>query len=318
MPCPYSRMMEPLHCMKVVARRTGLTPDLIRVWERRYSAVTPARSRTRRRLYSEPEILRLQLLRDVTRAGHGIGQIARLEEDDLRALLRKEPATMEAVGTIPPPPPRDHFAEGLAAILRLDAEALEAVLSRAASELGRLALLEQVLAPLIDRIGDLWQKGELRIANEHMATAVIRAFLTGLTRFHALPEGAPRILVTTPVGHVHELGAILAAVAAHHQGWRVTYLGPSLPAEEIAGAALQHRVRAVALSLVYPEDDPSLETEFTHLRRLLPPCVALLVGGRAAPAYRALIENLEIISPPDLSAFRSKLDELQKKKLPRC
>lgn len=312
--------MEPLHCMRVAARRTGLTPDLIRVWERRYGAVTPARSQTRRRLYSEAEIARLQLLRDATRAGHGIGQIARLTEEELRGLLRAEERTLGEAepasrGGSPPNAP-DFVAAGMAAIRQLDAEGLQSRLSQAAARLGQWALLEQVLVPLIQQVGDLWQHGSLRMANEHLATAVIRTFLTVHTGACALPQSAPRLLVTTPPGQLHELGAILVAVAASNQGWRATYLGPSLPAEEIAGAALLHHARAVALSLVYPEDDPLLESELRRLRHLLPPDVALLVGGRAARAYRPLLENLAAIELHDLAALRSSLEALRRTKPP--
>ena len=79
------------------------------------------------------------------------------------------------------------------------------------------------------------------------------------------------LVVATPAGQIHELGALLVGAAAANLGWHVTYLGASLPAAEIAGAARQNRARAVALSLVYPEDDPRLEGELTRLRESLPP-----------------------------------------------
>ena len=95
-------------------------------------------------------------------------------------------------------------------------------------------------------------------------------------------------------------------------GWHVTYLGASLPAAEIAGAARQNRARAVALSLVYPEDDPRLEGELTLLRELLPPEVALLTGGRAMPAYLDAIEKIGAVQMKDLSNLSSTLDDLRK------
>jgi MerR family transcriptional regulator, light-induced transcriptional regulator len=306
--------MDSLHSMGVVTRRTGLKPDLIRVWERRYGAVTPTRSQARQRLYSESEILRLQMLPDATRAGYGIGRIAHLSEEKLRTLSHpdlmhgrraaKAVARAKAVG-------RDPLEAGLAAIRRLDARALEDALDEAASELGQCALLEQVIVPLLRTVGALWQRGSLRVASEHMATAVIRGCLADLARTCSLPANAPRLLVATPSGHVHELGAQLVAVAAGQQGWRVIYVGPSLPAEEIAGAARLQGVRAVAVSLVYPEDDPLLEAELRRLRRLLPQEVPLLVGGRAAPAYQGLLREIAAIQLRDLAALRSQLDVLR-------
>src|SRR5436305_13638358 len=90
----------PRHPIGLVARRTGLKPDLIGAWERRYNAVAPGRSATRRRFYSDADIERLQLLSRVVRTGRGISQVAGLPDEALRALLAEEPAA-EA----PPPIP---------------------------------------------------------------------------------------------------------------------------------------------------------------------------------------------------------------------
>jgi methylmalonyl-CoA mutase cobalamin-binding subunit len=122
------------------------------------------------------------------------------------------------------------------------------------------------------------------------------------------------LVVATPSGQLHELGALLVGAAAANLGWHVTYLGASLPAAEIAGAARQNRARAVALSLVYPEDDPRLEGELSRLRELLPPEVALLAGGRAMPAYRAILARLGATLISDLRQLCAELDELSRPK----
>ncbi|HTI70019.1 MAG TPA: cobalamin-dependent protein, partial [Candidatus Limnocylindria bacterium] len=129
-------------------------------------------------------------------------------------------------------------------------------------------------------------------------------------------DTAPVLVVATPAGQVHELGALLAAAAAANLGWHVTYLGASLPAAEIAGAARQSRARAVALSLVYPEDDPRMEGELTRLRESLPPAVTLLVGGRAAPAYRNTLKRIGAVQINDLARFGEALDGLRKPAAP--
>ena len=86
--------------MKVVARRTGLSPHVIRMWEKRYGVVAPARTETRRRLYTEADITRLGLLRQATLLGYSISRIAALPTEQLRALVNEEAATA------PPVPPR--------------------------------------------------------------------------------------------------------------------------------------------------------------------------------------------------------------------
>jgi len=126
-------------------------------------------------------------------------------------------------------------------------------------------------------------------------------------------DNAPVLVVATPAGQIHELGALLVGAAAANLGWHVTYLGASLPAAEIADAARQNRARAVALSLVYPEDDPRLEGKLTRLRELLQPEVTLLTGGgRAMPAYRDALDKIETLQIKDLAHFCSTLDDLRK------
>ncbi len=155
-------------------------------------------------------------------------------------------------------------------------------------------------------------EGSITAAHEHFASAVIRIFLGHTARPFAGTDNAPVIVVATPTGQIHELGALLVGAAAANLGWHVTYLGASLPAAEIAGAARQNRARAVALSLVYPEDDPRLESELTRLHESLPPEVMLLVGGRAMPAYHEVLEKIGATQVKDLAHLSSALDELRR------
>ncbi|HBL28538.1 MAG TPA: transcriptional regulator [Acidobacteria bacterium] len=310
------------HSIGIIARKTGLKPDLIRAWERRYSAVAPGRTQTRRRFYSDADVERLLLLRRAVATGRGIGQIAHLSNDELRAIIAREPARPfpAAVEAPPPQPPSANTPEGnaepylelcLAATRRLDIQDLERHLARAMVALSRHHLLDSLLVPLLHRIGDLWQRGELRPVHEHMATAVVRSFLGSMrAAFHASTNG-PLLLVTTPARQLHELGALIAAATAATDGWRVTYLGCDLPAEEIAGAAVQLGAKAVALSIIYPLDDALLHEELRHLRRLLPRTTELIVGGRAATAYATVLDEIGAIRVESLRELREELDLLR-------
>lgn len=310
-------MVEVQHSIKFAARKTGLTPHVIRVWERRYEAVSPNRSGTNRRMYTEAEIERLGLLRDVTQAGHSIGQVAQLPIAKLRKLAadssnqKVEPATHAAAKSSAA---ADHqfLDDCIEAVKALDAHKLEATLKRGAIALGAQGLLQKVVAPLAQTIGNLWREGVITAAHEHFASAVIRIFLGHAARPFSATEGAPVIIVATPTGQIHELGALLVGAAAANLGWHVTYLGASLPAAEIAGAARQNRARAVALSLVYPEDDSRLELELKALWESLPDDVPLIIGGRAAASYGDALEKIGAIQVRDLAHFCTTIDALRK------
>ena len=311
-------MEPPGHPIKVAVRRTGLSAHVIRVWERRYGAVAPARTETNRRLYSDDDIARLQWLQRAVQAGQSIGRIARLPTDQLVKLAG---AGREAAPSTPGPTAGDgrggEFLEGsLAAVRDLDAESLQDHLARASVALSQRALLEEVVQPLMERIGRMWQEGALRVAAEHMATAVVRGFIGGLRPGPAANGAAPRVVATTPAGQMHELGALIASLAATSEGWNSTYLGPDLPAEEIAGAAAATGARAVLLSIVYPGDDPRLGGELIKLGGLLGEEVALLAGGRAAPQYAPFLERAGALTPATLDDLRDSLRLLRRETAP--
>jgi DNA-binding transcriptional MerR regulator/methylmalonyl-CoA mutase cobalamin-binding subunit len=297
------------HSIKIVAQRTGLSAHVIRIWEKRYGATRPERTATNRRLYSEEQIERLNLLRELTQAGHSISHVAQLPLAKLRALAAQTERAPGRFALAPRPP--SYLDECVAAVRALDSRALEESLKNAATKLGAQGLLQRVIAPLAQAIGELWRDGEITAAHEHFASAVIRIFLGHAAKSFAGTENAPLLVVATPAGQLHELGALLVGAAAANLGWRVTYLGASLPAAEIAGAARQNRARAVALSIVYPQDDSRLEGELTRLRESLPGDISLLVGGRAMPAYREVLEKIGALQIKDLAHFCLTLDGLR-------
>jgi methylmalonyl-CoA mutase cobalamin-binding domain/chain len=338
------------HSIKTVARQTGLSPHVIRAWEKRYQTVQPTRSEGKQRLYSAADIDRLTLLRQATEAGFSIGTIASIPVESLRSLL----ATSER-GATPVAASRGttsevlegasrgaseaeevaslngsdsaRFSFGVAdpsiegvfgflegafeAVLRMDAAALEGLLERASVAMGQMRLLSELIVPLVERIGDGWLKGQVKVAHEHVATAVLRTFLGNIARPIALHPRAPVLVVTTPSGQLHELGAIIVAAAATGMGWRVVYGGACLPAEEIASMAIQQGARAVGLSVVHPTDDPVLPQELKLLRRLLPGATRILVGGRASSAYQSGIDAIGAIRVGSLEDLRSQLNQLR-------
>jgi MerR family transcriptional regulator, light-induced transcriptional regulator len=299
------------HSIKVAARKTGLTPHVIRVWERRYGAVKPGRTESNRRRYSEEDLERLSLLHQATLAGYSIGAIANLPMKELVELSK------ESIREMPSEKPGADSAEGfltsgLKAVRALDSRALDTVLSEAAVALGQHGMLERVVAVLAKSIGNGWRDGTLLAAHEHFASASIRDFLAKNSRPFSLNESAPLLVVATPSGQLHELGAVIVAAAANDLGWRVMYLGASLPAVEIAAAALQNQARAVALSIVYPEDDPNLPQELENLRKYLPPATRVIAGGRAAETYGNALKRIGAIQTKELRELYGHLEELRR------
>jgi methylmalonyl-CoA mutase cobalamin-binding domain/chain len=305
-------MSQPHHSIQSVSRRTGLSPHVIRIWEKRYGAVKPNRTGTNRRLYSDAEIQRLQWLRRATEAGHSIGTIAALNDTQLEELASHTPEReQKSARPKQSKTTQDFIAQCIMATKQLDAVAFEETLHHASVLLGQHGLVEQVVAPVAEAIGDLWRDGTITAAHEHFASAAIRVFLGHASRPFAQAANAPHLVVATPAGQLHELGAVMVAAAATDLGWRVTYLGTSLPAAEIAGAATQHHARAVALSIVYPDDDEQLPEELSKLRRYLPGDVKIIIGGRASASYEEAIKRIGATHSSNLSEFSLQLNGLR-------
>ena len=283
-----------LHPMRLVAIRTGLTPDLLRAWEKRYGAVTPVRSPGGQRLYSDADVERLSLLARAVEGGRAIGQIANLPLGELQGLVEKDARALEpATAPVPAAESWESIqAEALAAVHRLDPAELESTLRGAALRLGMDDMLDGVLGPLLLTIGSRWHAGLLSPAHEHLATDVVRRTLTWMMEKGAPLPTAPTFVVGTLAGQTHELGAMLAAAAAASHGWRVVYLGANLPASEIAVVANHTRAAAVALSLVHPPDDPAIDVALRDLRAALPKGTAIIAGGTAAAGYADVLDEV--------------------------
>ena len=299
---------EPRYPVRVVTTRTGLTADVLRAWERRYRAVRPRRSAGGQRLYSDEDVERLTLLRRATGAGHRIAEIARLDIPALEALLDD---AMRAPAWPPDEGIDALVATAVAAAERLDGPAIERTLKRGTLALGATALVDHVVSRFLHEVGDRGHAGTLGPAHEHLASEAVRRVLGWATDAYASPPRAPRIVVATPAGELHEFGAVLAGAAALEEGWRVVYLGPNLPAAQIAAAAAQVGARAVALSAVYASAGESPAGALRDVARALPPGTALLVGGAAAVAEEEALRDAGARVVADIPALRRALRALR-------
>jgi DNA-binding transcriptional MerR regulator/methylmalonyl-CoA mutase cobalamin-binding subunit len=304
--------------VRLVALRTGLSPHLLRAWERRYGVVTPGRSEGGQRLYSDLDIERLARLRRLVERGHAISRIASLP---LEALAHLEEQTgpaaaqdMGGIGSLEGPARArsiQEFTDGaMRAVRALDASGLEDVLERGAMTLGVTDFLETVAATTLKEVGHGWAERSVSVAQEHMATAVFRRVLGWMLGVYQTTGAAHRLVVATPPGERHELGALMAAVSAAAEGWNVTYLGPDLPVEELLGAIRQTRAEAMALSLVQPGDERGVLSVLREIRAGLPPRVALLLGGAGAQSFQAEIESAGVHLIDSLAELRAALQRI--------
>ena len=304
-----------VYTIRYVSQRTGLTPHVIRAWEKRYNAVVPKRSPKNRRLYSEDDVQRLLLLKSMTEAGHNISQVARLAAKELSELAQREiAATPRTRKTLKRPSQsasaNDYLKQCLQAVLNLDPGSLERSYDEAAINLTRPVLLRDLIVPLFKEIGKLWHGGSLKIVNEHMATTVTRTFLLNMLRSTEIFDSAPRIVIATPVGQWHDIGALTVALTAAENGWYPVYFGPNLPAEEIAAGVNQSGARAVAISITHLLTTNPFIGELRKLRRYVGKGLSLFVGGRAVVEHTQILEEVNARHIKGIDQFSEELNAL--------
>ena len=153
----------------------------------------------------------------------------------------------------------------------------------------------------------MWEDGRFKVAHEHLASAVIRSLLGSMFLAGSPDSSAPLLLSTTPQGQLHEFGAFMALVTAASIGWKTLYLGPNLPAEDIVAAAKERGANGIALSIVYPADDPYLSTELRKIQNLTKGKIPLIIGGRSAASYGKIIKEINAILISDLTDLKNRL-----------
>ena len=297
-----------IHPVRVVAQRTGLSPDVLRAWERRYHAVRPVRTAGGQRLYTSADIERLALLHQATRTGRQIHQLTPLDNAALRQLIASD--LRDAPEDSPPRAAELHLDRAFEAVKSLEPRALERELRRAVLALGGLPMLGDVLAPLLQRIGAAWHAGSLSVAHEHAASAVVRRTLDWIAAAHSPGPGAPVVGLATLPGERHEFGAMVAMAAALSNGWNTIYFGPDMPAEDLVAAAVGLGVRAVGVSIVYVDEAERVAGALRQVREALPPGIALIVGGSGLARIRGQLAGLDLQLVEDVAGFADALAPL--------
>ncbi len=300
-----------------VSRITGLSTHAIRAWEKRYGVVKPARSGTNgRREYSQEDLELLLLLKKATSLGLNIGNIAHLGSEELRSLLDEQALeesdeTLSGIDRRTQNSIKNVIDKSIEAIQNYNSEKLEILISRAFMDFGNINTIEKIISPLTKKIGDYWNNGDIRIAQEHLASEIIRSSLLKVISKSHEYINSPVILVATPSGQMHDIGALITGAIAATEGWNVIYVGQNLPSEEIAGAINRVGARVVLLSIVYPADDVKLNEELVNMKRFTEANTVILVGGNSAKNYLNTLKAINAEYIKDIESFKIRLKELR-------
>jgi len=298
--------------LRTVSQLTGLSPDLIRAWEKRYGVVSPERGARGARLYSPDDIAHLRLLARAVGGGRAIGDVAALSRDQLRDLVAAEPPPGIAEEARPAAPPTAEatVARALAAAERFDVPALTGELGTALAALGTAGFVKQVCGVLLDEAGERCHRGDLSIAQEHVLSSALRTMLHALRQWGRRPTMG-HVLLTTAPGETHEAGILMTALLLSEAGVAVTYLGCETPPSDILEAA-EHasNIRVVGLGAT---GDTNIKQAIDCARQLdrgLPASMEIWLGGRVAEAVAERLRSDRIYVIGDDRQLDARIAEL--------
>lgn len=276
--------------IRLTERDTGLSKDLLRVWERRYGFPQPVRDEAGERSYPPEQIAKLRLMRRLVEAGERPGRIARLSIAELERLVQDaSPAEAPASG------PGSVGEERCMALLKShDTAGLDRLLSDACVRMGLERFITELVAPLTTRIGDAWMRGQLAIFEEHLFSEALQAVLRGAAARLPAPaaDARPRVLLTTFVDEPHGIGLLMAQGLLLLDGAHCVSLGTGTPVWDIAQAARAFRSDVVALSFAGAMNPSAMVDGLQDLRRHLPPGVELWAGGSAPALHRRAVAGV--------------------------
>lgn len=287
------------HPIQVVARRTGLTADVIRVWERRYKVVNPKRASNSRRLYSDEDVEKLNLLRRATSAGRRIGDVAFLSMEELRDIVDTDEsaAARIPVAKIEQRPSTgsvmEYFDDCLDAVQRLNGQDIYHSLSDASKSLGIIFLLEDLLRPLVSHIQDECRRGALRDTHYAITIYSIRGFLSSLVMNEPFVESEYKLVCASPAGQVSDIAALRLAAASKSNGWQAIFLGMYGSVDEIIYAQHKSKAQLIAIGITRPADDPLLPNQLRRLRDELDASIEIAVTGSGAAAYFDVLQDIQ-------------------------
>ncbi|MEP3276302.1 MAG: MerR family transcriptional regulator [Stappiaceae bacterium] len=297
-----------MHQIKTVSRITGVNVDTIRSWERRYDLLQPARDEGGRRLYSQSDIDRLNLIATLVKDGHAISLLAGMETPALEQMVR------ELASDRTPAAAGDNVLANISdAIKAGDDEQFRRGISSALLNLPPPFAAEYVLAPALHKIGNAWASGEIDVGLEHLFSSILREQLNATIATLRLAGRGPAIAFTTLSGERHEIGTLIACYIAASSGFRCAYLGPDLPPQDMIRGVHRAKAKALAIGSVTGAGHDDEAEQIAEVKEGIGEDVELWLGVGAHSRFSALPEPEGVRIFRDYESFNLHLDRFRRK-----
>jgi methanogenic corrinoid protein MtbC1 len=274
--------MNANHTISEVSRISGIPKDLLRMWERRYNYPNPARDENGDRVYTDDDLNKLVLIRQLVDQGRRPGKLMALDVTELNGLLKSPKIEFDF----------DHLINLLKAS---DAADLQDWLHQQLHALGLRAFIYRVMVPANQKVGEAWSKGELAVFEEHLYTELVKNMVRQSLAENSHSRSGPRVMLTTLPGEVHSLGLLMVEALLRLGGAEVISFGVEMPFRDIREAAEHHKVDVIGLSFsgYFKLDDAIVM--LCGLRQMIDPKINIWVGGAAFSKGTELPEGLDLL-----------------------
>ncbi len=288
---------EFLVSIKTAAVKTGLSQFVIRAWEKRYKAVSPARNASNRRLYSSRDIQKLNCLRFLVDHGYSIGRVAGAPYEQLREMCDEFHSSGKSNVSC-------SYAESEKIILRLmksahylDHDDFLKTLGLSFNTFDLKEVIKRILIPYLSLVGERWAHGELEIYKEHFSTELLKGFLFEKITSLKVQDSARTLIFAAPERQNHTLSLLIAALTAGYYGHRSIFMGGNLPVEELSKVMAGDDIQGCVIALVYPSDDSELKDRLGKLVADIPVNKKIFfIGGSAAYYIREPMKERVFLS----------------------
>jgi MerR family transcriptional regulator, light-induced transcriptional regulator len=289
-----------------VAKLTGLSKDVIRVWERRFGLLKPTRGANRYRNYSDEDVALLRFLKEQLDAGGSIGELAKLGREELLGRARASAPRVSFVDNA--------FSRLLRELLStlnpFNRVTFEKRLNGAVAVVPFEEALHGILLPLQEQVGQLWHEAQIDVAIEHYVTKQIQQKMFSAMNQLPVAEFGAKVVVACPPGEEHDIAALTVAYRCRVRGCRVYYLGANVPIASLTNLCGKVEPDLTIISFPLALSDDQATELVQALADEVSPVSNLAVGGHGAIAMRHLFVKSNIKIVEDFADLDSKLDRL--------
>jgi DNA-binding transcriptional MerR regulator/methylmalonyl-CoA mutase cobalamin-binding subunit len=226
--------------MRTVSAITGVNPVTLRAWERRYGLIVPTRTAKGHRIYSQNDIDLINRILGLLDRGISIGQASHsLGKNTVESAARQQEQDNPWLA---------YQERAIDAVVHFDENRLDSIYNQALALYPIDIVTERLLIPVLITLGKRWEDAEGSISEEHFFGAFMRNKLGARFHHRHKKTSGKKLLVCCLPGEHHEIGVMLFSLAAHDHGYRLVYLGPNMPLQELATTARRAGCDAIVLS----------------------------------------------------------------------